>query len=154
MAIETLIKGHRVIVSDEDGYLLSAHKWHVSKSKNTYYARTFIDGKVVGLHNLIIHPHQGLIVDHINHNGLDNRRCNLRVCTRQENARNALKPLINGTSSIYKGVSKCPGGWSAHIRVEKRTLHLGTFRTEARAAEVYNEAAIKYFGEFACLNIL
>lgn len=91
----------------------------------------------------------GMVVDHINGDGLDNRRSNLRVCTQRENSRN--RRAVHG----YRGVSwKADiGRWRARIMVDRREISLGAFDTQALAAAAYNEAAIKHHGQFAKLNV-
>jgi AP2 domain/HNH endonuclease len=91
-------------------------------------------------------------VDHINGNGLDNRRTNLRPATSAENARN--RRSQRGSSSPYKGVSwiRSRRNWRANLRVGDRLIHLGSYTDPADAARAYDAAALKYFGEFARLN--
>jgi hypothetical protein len=89
-------------------------------------------------------------IDHINRVRHDNRWSNLRAATREENARN--NRGIEGSSSIYLGVSKVRNGWKAQINVAKKQLYLGRFSNEEDAAKCYDAAARKYFGEFAGLN--
>lgn len=92
-----------------------------------------------------------LDTDHINRNGLDNRKENLRLCTIKQNSYNA--KLSKRNSSGYKGVSKTWNGkWRARIRVNDIEKHLGVFFTSKEAAQVYDNAAQKYYGEFANLN--
>jgi hypothetical protein len=93
-----------------------------------------------------------LVVDHIDHNGLNNRKKNLRNCTFAENCRNTR--LSSGTTSKYKGVHwhKRQKKWAAAIRCNNKTHHLGYFTDEAEAAKVYDKAAKKYHGVFASLN--
>lgn len=88
-------------------------------------------------------------VDHINGNGLDNRRVNLRLATSLQNQGNSRKR--RNASSYYKGVSwyKPLKKWRAQIKVDKHVIHLGYFVSEEEAAIVYQEAAIAHFGEFA-----
>ena len=92
------------------------------------------------------------MVDHINSNGLDNRRENLRVCTHKENCRNS-RSLKKGTSK-YKGVSKNGYNWCARIMVDSVGLYLGQYTDQDDAALAYNKAATLYFGEYALLNIV
>lgn len=104
------------------------------------------------MHRFIMNAQKGQIIDHINGNGLDNRKENLRFCTHRQNAYN----LITGTNktSKYKGVHllKNNGLWCVQIKIPNKRIRLGNFEREDDAALAYNEAAIKYFGEFACLN--
>jgi hypothetical protein len=95
-----------------------------------------------------------MFIDHINHNGLDNRKANLRPATPAENARYARYPKIN-TSSKYRGVwydRKRPHKWRASIRVNRKRKHLGYFKNETDAAKAYDRAAKLYYKDFAVLN--
>ena len=93
-------------------------------------------------------------IDHINHDTLDNRKSNLRLCTHAENGRN--RKIQKGGSSKYKGVCKRRNNmvkaFEASIKFNYKRIHLGTFATELEAAIAYNKAALHYFGEFALLN--
>ena len=93
-------------------------------------------------------------VDHKNHNRLDNRKENLRVCTPGQNSRNTRKPSNN--KSGYKGVSwdASRNKWMVKIGLNRKAIHLGRYTSKKEAVKAYNEAAIKYHGEFACLNKL
>jgi len=95
----------------------------------------------------------GDFCDHINHNGLDNRKANLRLATRSQNAWNRQKAKIKSRSK-YKGVSWYNRGkrWSVRIQVNRKQKFLGIFEDEIEAAKAYDRAARKYFGEFAELN--
>lgn len=92
-------------------------------------------------------------VDHINCDPLDNRRSNLRICTRGENAKNREKPR-RASSSKYKGVSlhRDSGRWMAFIGLNRRCRYIGSYKTDIDAAMAYDKAAIKIHGEFAKLN--
>ncbi len=91
------------------------------------------------------------MVDHRNHDGLDNRRENLRPCTRKENQRN--QKIQHGKASKFKGVFRdCPDKWTSLITVNGRKIRLGNFALEEDAAKAYDKAAQQHFGEFACLN--
>jgi hypothetical protein len=91
-------------------------------------------------------------IDHINGDGLNNKLNNLRICARQENARNITKRAT--ASSRYKGVTfyKRDGNWQAKTMVNYKTIHLGYFNIEEEAAKAYDLFAIQNFGEFAKLN--
>jgi DUF971 family protein len=98
-------------------------------------------------------PPEGLLIDHRNHNGLDNRLTNLRPATPAQNIQNARKQKPR-TTSKYKGVDfvKPTGKYRARIAVDGQRLFLGSFANQLDAARAYDEAAKKYFGIFACLN--
>ena len=96
---------------------------------------------------------EGMETDHINGNGLDNRRENLRICSAAENRRN--HKMLSTNTSGYNGVSKTSfGNWHTCISVKGKTIHLGTYKEIEKAALAYNMAAKEYFGEFANLNII
>lgn len=116
--------------------------------------------KKMFLHRTVMNARRGQLVDHIDRNPLNNRKENLRFCRHMENLRNRPKPKGKKSSSIFKGVympnqkvgAKKP--WVARIMVNYRGISLGCHATQEDAARAYNEAAKKYFGEFACLNVL
>lgn len=94
-----------------------------------------------------------VVVDHVNGNGLDNRRCNLRVCTPQQNAFNS-KP-VRGSRSKFKGVkynTACKNKWTARIRINGKQVDIGRFETEEEAARAYDKVAKEVQGDFAWLN--
>jgi hypothetical protein len=99
-----------------------------------------------------LYPETNLFIDHINHNVLDNRSCNLRMCTNAENRRNSQKPKTN--TSGYKGVfyRKTKNDFVAGISFNKKTKHIGCFLNAIDAAKAYDKKAKELFGEFACLN--
>lgn len=160
-----LSQGKFALVDDEDFDYLNQWKWTLSNQVNHMYAcrnRYYrIDGKqktqYIRMHRLLMGVTDPKIqVDHINHDGLDNRRENLRICTNAENCRNRRK--IKGThTSIYKGVDwegrNKTSPWRVQVMTEqKKRITVGYFKTEIEAAIAYNEAALKYHGEFAYLN--
>lgn len=144
------------LVDDEDYKRLNIYKWHpVIKGSVLYVVRQ--DGKKNNrithyMHREIIDIPDGKLIDHKNHDGLDNQRDNIRLCTQTENIRNARKR--KNTSSIYKGVSysKKRFKWESKIHIKNKTLHLGRYKKEIDAAIAYNKAALKLFGQFACIN--
>jgi hypothetical protein len=106
------------------------------------------------MHRKVIHPPDHLVVDHINHNGLDNRKANIRPATRAQNNFNKLIVKRKDSSSKYKGVNwkKCKKKWQARIHVNGECKFIGYFKDEIQAAKAYDKAAKKYHGEFASLN--
>lgn len=146
-----LSQGYFALVDDEDFEILSKYKWYLLKAKHTNYATRveYKDGfkKRFSMHTMI----SGYkITDHINHNGLDNRKENLRDCTKRQNNCNRVKNKRSFSS--YKGVSKRYNMFISLIRIKGKLKYLGQFETEIEAAKVYDSAANYYFGQFACLN--
>jgi hypothetical protein len=116
------------------------------------YVCTWFEGRKERLHRLIAAPQPGQVVDHINGNPLDNRRCNLRACAHRDNIRNQ-RARSDGTSK-YRGVSfnSRTGKWVAGIKDATGRRHLGYFAVEEGAARAYDREALVLFGEFARLN--
>ena len=154
-----LSRGLFATVNAEDFDRLSRHKWSALKSGSgpIYAARKITvsknNRKVILMHRVIANAMQGQKVDHRNGNGLDNRRDNLRICTDQENMQ-GFKTARKNKTSQYRGVHFRVKSrrWIAQISVDKKVKHLGCFPTEEEAAKAYDEAAARYFGEFAHLN--
>ena len=154
-----LTNGQKSIVDDEDYNTLNLYKWGNIGKKTIYAARgRRIKGKYykILMHREIMNANNSDIVDHINGNTLDNRKINLRFTDRTGNCRNCVR-YSNGKNK-YKGVrqqySSSSGiRYSARIQINKKTrLYLGYFKNEEDAVLAYNNAAIKFFGEFAKLN--
>jgi hypothetical protein len=146
-------------VDAEDYDRLSKHKWHLVTWEDRYYAAREIDYRksgrgrqIIYLHNELMRPGKGEMVNHRNHDSLDNRRANLRIGTELDN-RHAAGPNKNNSSG-YKGVSwlKCAQKYAAEITVGGRKIYLGIFADILDAARAYNSAALEHFGAFAFLN--
>jgi len=160
-----LTQGQIAIVDDADYEWLNRYKWFAHKGHNNiWYAERgeWVNGKrrTITMHRFILalkdgDPREG---DHKNHKGLDNQRCNLRICTPAQNQHNRL-PQRN-KSSVFKGVhlvnryykDKIYKYWLSVIRLEGHGIHLGNFDTEIEAAKAYDLKAIELFGEYAHTN--
>ena len=157
-----LTKGRKAIIDDEDFEKLSHYKWCVDIKRLGIqeYALTanWINGKSnnIMMHRLIMNLKKldKRFIDHINGNGLDNRKINLRICTRSQNQWNSKKH--KKCISKYKGVSwdKTRNRWQCHIKFHYISINLGRYKSETDAAIAYNNAALKYHGDFARLNEL
>lgn len=160
-----LTKGYYAVVDDIDYEKVSAHKWsaQVMRKKDgsvrTVYAVRGAKNdrglwRLQLLHRFISGAISPMCVDHIDGDGLNNIRSNLRICTQAENAMN-VRP-VHGASSKYKGVSriKSSGRWRAYIKKHGKHMFIGSFGSEREAAFAYNAKAIEMFGQYAKLNVL
>ena len=151
-----LTQGEYAIVDWDDFRKLSKHKWHAHKRHNLWYALRTINvnskQKTIRMHRLVLKAKEGDYVDHINGNGLDNRKNNLRLCNHKQNAANSR--ISKNNTSGYKGVcwDKSRSKWIATIRVNYRKLNLGRYDNILDAAAAYDRYAIMWFGEFAKTN--
>jgi len=155
-----LTQGREAIVDDCDYEYLMQWKWQFHARKSTGYAKRigFVSGKRqrIFMHRLVA-ERSGLNardkdVDHVDGSGVNNQRNNLRIATRGQNNVNSKRPKHN--TSGFKGVYPHAqvDKWCAQIGVAGRRLYLGYFDDPREAARAYNEAALKHYGEFACLN--
>jgi hypothetical protein len=150
-----LTRGMVANVDDEDYEYLNQWKWQARKSRRDYCAirreRRGHGRKVTFyMHRIIMNAPEGVMIDHKNHNPLDNRRSNLRYCDYSQNNANRRST----GSSKYLGVHLKNGRPVAQIKTNNKVLYLGSYNTEEDAALAYNEAANKYHGEFANLNVV
>jgi hypothetical protein len=144
-----------VIIDDEDFEKVSKYNWCLAKRGIHNYAKSYSPGKkLTYLHRFIFNPPNGKLIDHINRNGLDNRKENLRLCTHAENRCNRGKTIENSTGykGVYRSYTKIER-WVARISCGNiKSKDLGSFKTKREAAIAYNLAAKKYHGEFAYQN--
>lgn len=135
-----------VLIDDEDFERVSQYRWFAHDKRG--YIQGKIAKKNILLHRFIMGTPKGWETDHINHNPLDNRKNNLRICTKSQNC--VWKKFKS--TNIYRGITKSYHGWQASITKDQKHFYLGYYKTPAQAAHAYNEAAIRLFGEFAVLN--
>lgn len=141
------------IVDDEDFDRINQFNWFY----NNGYAQRVVektDGKrdIIHMHRQIMDTPKGMFTDHINHNTLDNRKSNLRICSKQQNAFNIHKKVI--AASKYKGLSqdRRDNSWNVRIGFNNKRIHVGWFKDEIEAAKAYDNKAKELFGDFAKLN--
>lgn len=159
-------------VDNEDYKYLNQFKWYVMKSGLTFYAArkvTSLETKILKsfqMHRVILNTPDNLYVDHIDHNGLNNQRSNIRNCTRSENTRNKTATGVSKYLGVAINVSWCKNmrkdgttrisyakpKYMASIRDANKILYLGRFEKEEDAARAYDKKAKELFKEFANLN--
>ena len=150
-----LTQGKVAIIDEADWPLVNGFRWYAVKDRNVWYAQANTSRKegprrTVRMHRLLLGlTDRRIYTDHINGNGLDNSRSNLRVCFSSENQRNR-GAQVNNTSG-YKGVSRRAyrGDWQAQIWAKGKNRHLGYFKTPEEAHQAYCRAALEMHGEFA-----
>lgn len=157
MKIIPLTQGKEALVDDKDYDRLSQWKWYAHRRSDFWYAERQVrvtpnKQRALKMHREIMLTPKGMMTDHINHDGLDNRRANLRVCSHAQNMQNSRS--AKNSSSLYKGVSfdKKSGKWDVRIHIDGGQCFLGRFHCELDAAEVYDNKAREEYGEFACTN--
>jgi len=155
----SLTQNKVALVDDADYNFLNCFKWYAKKMGHSYYAMRHSNigngkQKTEYMHRVILgfQPDDKRQTDHIDGNGLNNQRSNLRVCTVTQNQQYSRKQVTG--KSRYKGVNwDCRDcRWKSQIQVNGQKIHLGLFLSEVKAAQVYDVAAIKHFGEFARTN--
>lgn len=148
-----LTQGKVATVDDEDFEHLSQFKWCAHFDGYNWYAIRKVGFKRVSMHRWLLRPLPSFIIDHIDRDGLNNQRANLRICIHSDNIRNSYRPSI--TTSGYKGVTwkKSNKKWCAQIMTDRGKRHIGLFSTAREAALAYDEAARVEFKEFALTNL-
>jgi len=154
-----LTQGKYALVNNKDFEWLDKWKWYAAFcNKKDWHS---VRGRTVGKERYIVYMHREIvglkredarIVDHRDHNGLNNQRYNIRICTPIENVQK--RTVKKNNSSKYKGVhwAKHINKWIVRITHNKKRYHLGCFISELRAAKAYDKKAVELFGEFAYLN--
>lgn len=150
---------HDIMIDDQDYDFISQYKWFIyrctfkGKKARTMYAVSRINGKTIRMHRLILgHNDPKTLVDHKDHNGLNNQRSNLRTATPQQNLFNCRPFKSNKTG--FKGVSFHKGDkkYMVFLRVNGRNSYFGSYDSPSDAAKKWNELARQYHGEFAYQN--
>ncbi len=162
-----LTQGKIALVDDDNYDFLMQWKWFARKHRNTYYATRYngrLNGKQrpnIQMHREILNATQGVQVDHEDHNGLNNQKYNIRLCTNSQNQQNKTswgKSRFKGVCvSFVRGKNDKQKKYktiTAYINIDKKRKGLGSFATEELAAIAYNNAAKELFGEFANLNVI
>lgn len=159
---------HIALIDDGDYQMVVAYKWYLRKTKGTFYAQCW--SKMVAGKRHGIHMHRIILgvtdpkvfVDHKDHNGLNNLRSNIRICTQSQNAKN--RTSEKNVTSVYLGVSlnidkrnkKEYKYWAVHFKINGKLKHVGQFPNtkegEVKAAKRYDHYALNNYGEFANLN--
>jgi len=145
-----LTQGLVALVDFSDLEELSKYKWFAVRQRIGFVAGTKINYRMVYMHRLLLDT-DAPTVDHINGNGLDNRRLNLRPATRAQNSQNRGKHQTIHHSR-FKGVTLHRGKWVAYIYLNGKRKHLGYFSSQEEAAKAYDKSALENFGEFARTN--
>lgn len=153
-----LTQGKIALVDDEDFGFLNCFKWHTGKALYCYYAVRNITisphkKRHILMHRVILNAPKGIEIDHINTDGLDNRRANLRLCNHRENARH--KRIRFDSKSGIKGVYLRKGRnkrYEVSIKIDNKRIFLGCYQSAEEAARAYDRAAMKHYSEFALTN--
>lgn len=153
-----LSKDRFAIVDKDDLEKIKTRKWYASKGRTTYYAITSVRGKTVYMHRMIMNAKNGRYVDHVNKNGLDNRKSNLRLVSNAQNCRNNDKHLrrriklkgviLHETNGKYARKKQ----WQSRIWVNGKSISLGYFFTPEEAAREYDKAALRLFNGDITMN--
>jgi HNH endonuclease len=137
------------VIDTADYASLKSYHWCAHRSRHTFYAVAWINGKMREMHSLLVSAEQ---VDHIDQDGLNNRRNNLRAATHSQNGANRRTNQSNKITSRFRGVRQSRGSFQTRIGIDGQRINLDTFISEKEAAQAYDIAARKYFGEFARCN--
>jgi len=151
----SLTQGKYAIVDDSDYVFLNKNKWFANKIGNTFYAvRTEGkkgNSKTICMHRVIMNTPKGMDTDHIDGDGLNNQKRNLRICTHSQNICN--RGIQKNSTSEKKGVTwnRLSKKWQAQIKSGGKYFYLGVFKDKEKAYKTYCDACIKYHGNFSNL---
>lgn len=150
----TLTRDQTTVIDLEDFKTLRNFKWFAQSQnqrggKERFVAARKEYGGTILMHRQIMQAPDGLDVDHINMDPLDNRRANLRVCTRSQNKANAGKHRDNTSGFTGVNWNTTAKAWAARLGLNGKKVFLGYFNTPEEAAKAYNAAKVKYFGDFS-----
>lgn len=146
----------KILIDSADLERCKRYTWHIEKfvNRRLQYGASCFNGKTIRIHRLILNVHDGTVqVDHINHNGLDNRRCNLRLCNNRENNCNKDFRKMRHASKLATGVRQIKGRYFARIMVYKKEIALGGYKTLEEAVAARKRAEEKYFKEFQYVEV-
>jgi hypothetical protein len=146
-----LTQGKFAIVDAADYEWLSQYKWCTVRNGNRTYAFRMENGKRFLMHREIMKTPKGKVVDHMDNNGIDNRRGNMRNCSPRQNSWSRREG--HASSSQYRGVYRCWGKWGAQVGHLWRHIHVGLFNEEIEAARARDRKAIELHGKYAHLNL-
>lgn len=153
-----LTKGKVAFIDDEDFEYIMQWKWTAYKGRNTYYAKRNMNNKGdnIGfqMHRSLMRVYdRSILIDHIDGNGLNNQKANLRICNYSQNGANKLKRKgSNGTKFIGITFRKDTKKWAAQVMKDYKHISLGCYNSDIDAAIAYNKKAVELHGEFAVLN--
>jgi hypothetical protein len=153
-----LTRGRVAVIDDEDLPLVSQYKWQAitpDKDEKYFYAQGYLKGegkrgKRIRMHRLILGAQEGVLVDHKDGDGLNNTRANLRLSTHVTNGQNRRPDKGKKFKGAFYNRTECK--WESRIQVNKKRIRLGYFKSQEEALRAYDEAAKRFFGEFAWLN--
>lgn len=157
-----LTQGKYALVDNEDYEYLSKFNWYAKFNGYTWYAATNIPKtfeskrKNIKMHRMIMGDPKGMEIDHVNHDGLDNQKKNLKICTHAENMQNQKilrKSNTIGLRGVYFDKRNQTKKWFAKIQRGGTQISLGTFYTKEEASEAYNKKSLELFGSSAIINV-
>lgn len=149
-----LFDGRVALVDTDDLPLVAGIRWSASGAYNTDYVRACVRGRTILMHRLVMHAPDGVCVDHVNRDGLDNRKSNLRFASPTQNNANCVvrKRSTTGVKGVRLSTWNANPRFHARITAHGVTKNLGSFDTLEDAGLAYDKAAREAFGEFSCEN--